>query len=57
MCIRSLAPVHSLIQVIDLGPDLHKAAASGDSSAVQRLIGDGVDVNSQDAVCVPQVDW
>ena len=57
MCIRSRAPVHSLIQVIDLGPDLHKAAASGDSSAVQRLIGDGVDVNSQDAVCVPQVNW
>ena len=37
---------------VDLGPDLHRAAASGDSSAVQRLIGDGVDVNSQDEVCV-----
>ena len=41
------------LQVItpDLGPYLLKAAEAGDSAEVQRLIRDGVDVNSRTEVC------
>ena len=36
---------------------LHKAARSGDTDAVQQLLGDHVDVNSRTVVCVPALHW
>ena len=44
-------------QILDLEKQLWSAAESGDAEAVQRLIGDGVDVDSQNEVCIIMFEW